>query len=132
LTLSSGFAEALAPYARRHFLMSPAVVIGRLEQFGVDLAELAADLPARLNRISEAIATGGFEIHVRADEMDALLARTERLGNRVAASVLAAALIDVLVELASRQRRRRRRLGPARGTPSGRLQAFVWPLRRRR
>ena len=84
----------------------------RLEEFGVDVAELAVDLPARLDRISEAIETGGLEVHLRADEMDALLARTERLANRVAASVLVAAVIDGLVQLATE--RRRRRPGPRR------------------
>jgi ubiquinone biosynthesis protein len=93
------FAEALAPYARRHLLSSitPLGVMRRVEEFGVDLAELAADLPRRLNRISEAIESGGLEVHVRTDEVDALLARIERLGNRVAASVLAATSIVQLV-----------------------------------
>ena len=105
------FAEALAPYARRHLLsgMTPDGVIRRLEEFGVDLVELAAELPSRLGRISEAIETGGLEVHVRTEEMDALLARAERLGNRVAASVLAAALIDALAQVATQRRRRRRR-----------------------
>ena len=103
------FAEALAPYARRHFLseLSAGDVKLRLERFGIDLAELAAVLPARLNRISEAIETGGLEIHLPTDEMDALLTRVERLGNRVAASVLTAALIEGVVQLATRRTRRR-------------------------
>lgn len=102
------FAEALAPYARRHLTsgLTAARVMQRLEEFGVDVAELAIDLPRRLNRISEAIETGGLEIHVRTDEMDALLARAERLANRVAASVLAAALINGLVQLGARRQRR--------------------------
>ena len=105
------FAEALAPYARRHLLsgMTPAVVIRRLEEFGVDFAELAAELPSRLNRISDAIETEGLEVHVRTEDMEAFLVRIERLGNRVAASVLAAALIDGLVQLATQRRRRTRR-----------------------
>jgi hypothetical protein len=54
--------------------------------------------------------------------MDALLARTERLGNRVAASVLAAALINGLVQLASRPRHRRTpRLLRRRNTASTKL-----------
>jgi ubiquinone biosynthesis protein len=104
------FAEALAPYARRQLLagITPGEVIRRLERLGIDLAELAAELPARLNRITEGIESGGLEVHLRTDEMDALLARTERLGNRVAASVLAAALINGLVQLTSRPWHRRR------------------------
>jgi ubiquinone biosynthesis protein len=78
-----------------------------LEEFGLDLAELVAELPGRLGRISEAIETGGLEVHVRTDEMDDLLARIERLGNRVAASVIAAALIDGVIELAMWRRRHR-------------------------
>jgi HAMP domain-containing protein len=39
--------------------------------------------------------------------MDDLLARIERLGNRVAASVLAAALIDAVIQLATWRRRQR-------------------------
>jgi ubiquinone biosynthesis protein len=105
------FAEALAPYARRQLVsgITPTEVARRLAQLGVDLAELATELPPRLNRISEAIETGGLEVHVRADEMDALLARTERLGNRVAASVLLAAVVHGLVQLATDRRRQRRR-----------------------
>ena len=109
------FAEALAPYARRQLLsgLTGQEVMRRLEEFGVDLAELAAQLPARLNRISEAIEAGGLEVHVRTDELEVLLARTERLANRVAGSVLVAALIDSIAQLATQ--RRRRRIRPRRG-----------------
>ena len=128
------FAEALAPYARRQLLsgLTAADVRRRLEQLGLDLAELTAELPTRLNRISEAIETGGLEIHLRTDEMDALLAGVERLGNRVAASVLPAALIEGAVQLATR--RRRHRPWPRRGTTtaSAKLGAFMRPSRRRR
>ena len=121
------FAEALAPYARLHVLSgtTPADVMLHLERFGVDIAELAAELPPRLNRITEAIETGGLEIHVRTDDMDALLACAERLGNRVAASVLVAAVIDGIALLAAH--RRRRRLGPALGrkAASANLKALV-------
>ena len=106
------FAEALAPYARRHLLsgITSTEVIRRLEQLGVDLAELATELPPRLNRLSEAIETGGLEVQLRPDDMNALLARADRLGNRVAASVLLAAAISGGVRLATRRRRHRPRL----------------------
>ena len=108
------FVEALAPYASRNLLsgITRAGAVRRLEQLGFDLAELTAELPARLNRISQAIETGGLEVHVRTDEMDALLDRVERLGNRVAASVLTAALVGGVVQLVTSRRRhtpRRRR-----------------------
>jgi ubiquinone biosynthesis protein len=128
------FAEALTPYARRSLLigLTPAAVIRRLEQFGVDFAELATELPSRLNRITEAIETGGLEVHLRTQEMDALLARTERLGNRVATSVLVAALIDGFVQLATQRHRRRSRMHRMRKTASGKLDALARHPRRRR
>jgi ubiquinone biosynthesis protein len=128
------FAEALAPYARRHLLagITPAGAIQRLEQLGIDLAELTAALPARLNRISEAIDTDGLEIHLRTDEMDALLARVEGLGNRVAASVLAAALIGGVVQLATSRRRHRPWPRRRRTSASAKVGAFMRPPRRRR
>jgi ubiquinone biosynthesis protein len=128
------FAEALAPYAQRHLIsgMTPRRVSQRLEEFGVDLAELAVDLPSRLDRISAAIETGGLEIHLRTDEMDALLARAERLADRVAVSVLAAALIDGLVQFAAQRRGRRPRLRRGRTAASTNLTALVRGPRRRR
>jgi ubiquinone biosynthesis protein len=128
------FAEALAPYARRHLVsgMTSAEVIRRLEEFGVDLAELAADLPRRVNRISEAIETGGLEVHVRTDEMDTLLAGIERLGNRVSGSLLAATSIWGLVELATQRRRRSPRAWRRRKTASANLREFMRPPPRRR
>jgi ubiquinone biosynthesis protein len=101
------FADALAPYARRHLIssLSPVELMRRLEQLGVDLADLAVELPSRINRISEAIDAGGLPVHLRTDEVDALLKRTERLANRVAASVLVAALIDGMAQLSTRRRR---------------------------
>jgi ubiquinone biosynthesis protein len=106
------FADALAPYARRHLVsgITSADMIRRLEQLGVDLAELATELPPRLNRLSEAFETGGLEVQLRPDDMNALLARADRLGNRVAASVLLAAAISGGVRLATRRRRHRPRL----------------------
>jgi ubiquinone biosynthesis protein len=128
------FAEALAPYARRHLVsgLSPAQAIRRMEEFGVDLAELAAELPRRLNRISEGIETGGIEVHVRTDEMDALLTRIERLGNRVAASVLAATSIWAVVQLTTQRHRLPLSLRRGKRTASANVAAFVRPTSRTR
>ena len=113
------FAEALAPYARRQLIaqVTPAAVRQRVEQFGADLAELTVDFPGRLDRLLKSVESGGLEVRLRADEFESMLARTERIGNRIAAAVLAAATIDGLARLAversrsrnSRGRRRRNR-----------------------
>ncbi len=104
------FAEALAPYARRQLLaqLTPAALRRRIEQFGADLAELAVDFPGRLDRLLGSVESGGLEVRLRTDELEAVLARAERVGNRVAASVLAAALIDGLGGFAVERRRYRR------------------------
>jgi ubiquinone biosynthesis protein len=105
------FAEALAPYARRQLLaqVTPAAVRQRVEEFGADLAELAADFPARLDRLLKTVESEGLEVRLRTDELEALLTRAERIGNRIAVAVLAAATIDGLAGLAAERRRRRRR-----------------------
>ena len=128
------FAEALAPYASRHLVsgMTAGGAVRRLEQFGVDVADLAVELPARLDRIFQAIETGGLEVHVRAAQVDALVARTERLANRVAASVLAAAVIEGLLQLQTRRRRHRPPLPLRRKSATADRTAFVPIVRRRR
>jgi ubiquinone biosynthesis protein len=106
--LAPGFqiAEALAPYARRQLLaqVSPAVLIRRLEQFGIDAAELATDFPGQLRRVLDVLGSGSLEFHLRAGELEPLVARAERLGNRIVVSVLGAAIIDGLAELAAADR----------------------------
>ena len=100
---------ALAPAASSQLAagISPAAMAQRLEHVGLDLAELTLDLPDQLQDVLERLATGGLEVHLRAAELEPLLARGERLANRIAASVLAAALIDGLALLLTADRGRR-------------------------
>lgn len=95
--------KALTPYAYRHLAaeLSPVALARRLGQIGVDLAELTVELPGQLHRALDVLASGSFEVHLRAGELERLVARGERLGNRLAASVLAAATIDALAGLAA-------------------------------
>jgi ubiquinone biosynthesis protein len=52
---------------------------------------------------------GGFDVHLRAAELEPMMARAERLGNRIAISVLLAAVIDAVAQFAGRSGRGRRR-----------------------
>jgi ubiquinone biosynthesis protein len=108
------FEEAITPYVQRHLAsaLSATALARRAEQFGIEVAELVGELPGQLRRILEVIGDGEFEVHLRTDEMQDLVGRIERLGNRVAISILAAAVIDALSELASHKdgARSRRRL----------------------
>jgi ubiquinone biosynthesis protein len=101
------FDDALAPYLKRHLAsaLSPAALARRAEQFGTEVAELADELPRQLHRLLEVIGDGGFEVHLRTDELQALVGRVERLGNRVAMSILAAAVIEALSELGAHHSR---------------------------
>jgi ubiquinone biosynthesis protein len=103
--------EQLRPYVYRHLTdeLSPAALARRARQSGVDLAELAADFPEQLHRILELAASGGFEVHLRAAELEPLVSRAERLANRIAAAVLAAAVIDALAALSTTRARRGRK-----------------------
>jgi ubiquinone biosynthesis protein len=65
-------------------------------------------LPGQLHRLLGVLTQGGFEVHLRAAELEPLVARVERLGNRVAASVLTIAVIDRLADLARSDHRHRR------------------------
>jgi ubiquinone biosynthesis protein len=85
-------------------------VARRVEQFGVEVAALVGELPAQLRKILEVVGDGQFDVHVRANELEGLVGRVERLGNRVAMTILAAAMIDGLTELTAHGQRPSRRL----------------------
>jgi ubiquinone biosynthesis protein len=103
--------EALGPYVRRHLFagVSASALLHRFQDASIDLAELASDLPGQLRRALKILDDGGFDVHLRASELEPLMTRAERLGNRIALSVLAAALIDAGTQLLGRDRDRRRR-----------------------
>jgi ubiquinone biosynthesis protein len=107
--------EVLGPYVRRQLFtgVTASALLHRLQDAGVDLAELASDLPSQLRRALNILDDGGFDVHLRASELEPLMSRAERLGNRIALSVLAAALIDAGTQLLGgiRQRGRRRVTG---------------------
>ena len=93
--------DVLAPYARQLVAhqFSPAALARRLGQAGLEAAQLGAELPDQLRRLLDAVDGGGLEVHLRADELEPLLARMERLGNRLVAGMIAAAFIEGLAEL---------------------------------
>ena len=126
--------EELRPYVYRHLAaeLSPAALARRAGQAGVDLAELAVDFPGQLHRILELAASGGFEAHLRAAELEPLVSRTERLANRIAAAVLAAAVIDALAELSALRTRPHSRRRLRLSTPVAGLGAFAGDVARRR
>lgn len=100
------FEDVLRPYVETQLRasLSPAALARRAEKFGVDVAEMAVELPGQLHRLLEAVGDGQFEVHLRASELQPLVQRIERLADRLAVSILAAAAIDGLSELAAHNR----------------------------
>ncbi len=93
--------EVLKPYAlrlaRAHF--SPEALAKLFARSGRDAAELALDIPTYLRRLLKEIDASGVEIGVRAADLDSTLSRIERIGNRLVAGMIAAALIKAIAEL---------------------------------
>lgn len=69
-----------------------------LSQWGLDAAVLAADLPERFRSLVDHL-DDGVEVHLRAAELAPLVARAERIGNRLVAGMIAAAFLRGIGEL---------------------------------
>lgn len=95
--------DVLAPYARQFVTpqLSLAGLARRLGHAGMDAAQLGVELPEQLRRLLTVLDRSGLEAHLRADELEPLIARIERLGNRGVAALIAAAFINGLAELMS-------------------------------
>jgi ubiquinone biosynthesis protein len=97
--------RALAPFAERHLLarLTPIALIRQFERLGL----AAAEFPDQVHRLLDTLGDG-VDVHVRTADLEPLVARLERLGNRIAMSVLAAAAINSAAELAAAGRIRPR------------------------
>lgn len=91
----------LAPYTRRLIAddLSPIAVAKRLRAVLLDAVELGAEAPDYIRRALDVLERGGFDVHIRTSELEPLLAQVERIGNRVVAGTVAAALISGLGRL---------------------------------
>jgi ubiquinone biosynthesis protein len=108
MTLDPDFelSDALASFVTADLAreLSPVALARQVERFGADTAALVVDLPGELHRALEALGSGdGFEVHLRAAELRPLVSQAERVGNRIAASILGAAAIDGLSGLAGQR-----------------------------
>jgi len=130
--------EALAPYAERlsweRLRMS--ALTKRIARASVDAGELALDLPGVMRRILDTADTTGIQVHLRAAELEPLVQRTERIGNRLVAGMIGAALITGVGRLVAGERRWRSWEGGMLGagiTTIGSIAAYLaWTARRRR
>ena len=97
--------EVLRPYAGKlaFELISPHKLPGLLKQLGLDAADFGANLPDRLDRMLQMM-DDGVEVHVRPDELESLIVRGERIGNRLVAGVILAAFIRGIGDLTTADR----------------------------
>lgn len=104
--------EVLRPYARRlaQERFSARNLAGWLRKAGLEAADLGTMLPEQLRMIMENL-DGGIEVHLRTAELDPLVGRVERIGNRLVAGMIAAAFIRGIGDLTTADRDRLRDWG---------------------
>ncbi|MFI8412089.1 ABC1 kinase family protein [Paeniglutamicibacter gangotriensis] len=130
--------EILRPYAKRlaQDRFSPRTLADRLGRAGLEAAELGMELPEKLRALLDSM-DAGVEVHLRAEELEPLVGRMERIGNRLVAGVIAAAFIRGIGELTAADGERMRTwqnplLGAGLGA-AGSLGAYLaWTARRKK
>ncbi|MCR2816907.1 ABC1 kinase family protein [Microbacterium jiangjiandongii] len=128
----------LTPYARRLIRrrLSFEALSKRIGRASIDAGALMLELPTRLRRLIESVDDNGIEVHLRATELVPLFARAERIGNRVVAGIITAALINSIGQLMGRDNRLRtwqRAITGAVLTAFTSLSGYLlWTSRRRR
>ncbi|WP_131103845.1 ABC1 kinase family protein [Ornithinimicrobium sufpigmenti] len=88
-TVVAPYAECLA--LRRH---SADALVERIIQVTRDLLDAGAQTPRSLRGLAEVLERGGFDVHLRTADLHQVIREADRIGNRVIAGVIAAALID--------------------------------------
>lgn len=88
--------SVLAPYAERLAWQrhSPDALAARIIQVARELLDAGAQAPRSLQGLAEVLERGGFDVHLRASELHEVVHEANRVGNRIIAGVIAAALIN--------------------------------------
>lgn len=130
--------QALTPFSERlvQRQFSLPALARRWAQASADAGALLLALPGALKQLRRVLESNGFEVHLRAAELEPLVGRAERIGNRLVAGLIAAALINGIGELVSGNTRWRSREGAMIGAGAGVVTALggylLWTTRRRR
>ncbi|RWZ58304.1 AarF/ABC1/UbiB kinase family protein [Labedella populi] len=99
--------SVIEPYARR--LAMERFALGSLLRRAVgataDAGELALELPGALRRLLAEVDRDGLQFRIRAAELEPLVERAERIGNRLVAGMITAALIGGVGRLTTEGRR---------------------------
>lgn len=96
--LDPGFdiVAVLTPHARRFVTsrLSISALNKRLRQALKEAAGAGLDAPDSLRKVMAVIENGGFDVHLRAEELEELIRKVEVIGNRLVAGAILAALIN--------------------------------------
>ena len=95
----------LGPFTQRIILgsLSPEALADRLKKLGREALRFGTDAPEIIRRVVDVLERGGIDIHFRADELDRLMDKAEKTGNRIVAGLITAALINAVGDLVSVQ-----------------------------
>ncbi len=98
----------LGPYAQRLMVdrYSPEALIKQLLASGQDAASLAVDLPDKLRRLLDLLDAPGVVVQLQGKDLEPLVGRLERVGDRLVAGIVVAAFIRAVGELASADKER--------------------------
>lgn len=104
---------AIRPYATRFASeqFSARAIAARAARVGRQFAAIGLDLPEKLRTLVDSIGPNGIEIHIDAAELDPLVGRLERIGNRLVAATIVSALIGGIGQLTTRSDSRWRAWG---------------------
>ncbi|CAA9493782.1 MAG: ABC1 family protein [uncultured Solirubrobacteraceae bacterium] len=117
--------SVLRPYAEQLVVerLSPVLLARRLQQAGVEVAQLGVELPDLLRRLVRTLDRDldrdKSQLNIRIDNLDEAVARLEKLGNRVIAGTITAALLGGLGELVASQKAGRKTLAAVYATGAG-------------
>ena len=127
----------LGPYAQRLMVdrYSPEALVKQLLSSGQDAAALAVDLPDKMRRLLDLLDAPGVVVQLQGKDIEPLVGRLERVGDRLVAGIVVAAFIRAVGELASADKERWGRWeGPLMGIGlgmSGALGTYLgWTARR--
>lgn len=95
----------LGPFAQEMILgsLSPEALADRLKKLGREALRFGTEAPEIMRRVVDVLERGGIDIHFRAEELDRLMDKAEKTGNRIVAGLITAALINAVGELVSAQ-----------------------------
>ncbi|KAA9393130.1 AarF/ABC1/UbiB kinase family protein [Kocuria coralli] len=88
--------SVMQPYAQRFVLkrLSPDALIGRVRDILQDALQMGAEAPEVVRRVLTVLERGGFDVHLRTDELQPLLKQTEKIGHQLIAGAVIAATIN--------------------------------------